>query len=291
MVKKLSLLVFIVLLAGCSYNKNNGYITTGTIEAYQVDVRASSPGKILYTNIPEGTRVKPGQLLAVMDTTDLHLQKAQLISKTEGLAIQLGSLENKSKQLNIRLEFLNKQVNRLEQLVASGGASQDKLDEILMERDVVRSQLEDIPTQRRSIQNQQNQVQKQIDLLNYRIDQASVNAPADGTILQRYVEQGERIQAGHLLGTIGMTDTVWTMMYIPEPILSEITLGQDIVVNLDGREEPLQGRVVWIAAEAEFTPKTVYTEDTRTSLTYAVRVELPNPGGLLKIGMPVKLRF
>lgn len=289
MVKRISFLLLITVLVGCSNNKNAGYTTTGSIEAYKIDVRASAPGKILYNEIPEGTKAKQGQLFTVIDTTNFHLQKEQLRSKMAGLAINVESILNKEEQLTIRLEFLNKQVNRLEKLVASAGASQDKLDEVQMERDIVKSQLKDITVQRESIYNQQEQIRKQMAQLNYRISESSITAPATGVILQKYVDIGERIQPGHLLATIGLTDTVWAMMYVPEPRLSDITLGQEIRVDLDGREASIRGRVEWIAAEAEFTPKTVYTEDTRTSLTYAVKVQIPNPDGLLKIGMPVKL--
>lgn len=291
MLKKFITSILTLTLVACSNGNEEGYTTTGTIEAYKIDIRASAPGKILYNNIPEGTKARTGQLFTVIDTTDLHLQKEQLISKLEGLEIEFSSINNKEQQLKIRLEYLTKQVNRLEKLVASDGASQDKLDQIIMERDVTRSQLEDIPVRRNALRNQQNQLRKQLDLLKYRISESTIVSPSDGVILERYVETGERIQPGHLLATVGLTDTVWVMMYIPETKLADITLGQNITIEIDGQTNALQGEVAWISSEAEFTPKTVYTEDTRTSLTYSVRVEVANPDGLLKIGMPVKLRI
>ncbi len=289
MFKKLILFTWIFAVVACSNGDDEGYTTTGTVEAYKIDVRAPAPGKIIYNRIPEGTQAKIGQLFTVIDTTDLHLQKQQLQSRQEGLSIELASINNKEQQLQIRLNYLNKQASRLDKLVASEGASQDKLDEIIMERDVTHSQLKDIPVRFQSIKNQQDQLEKHIALLDYRIDQSTVLSPADAMILQRYVENGERIQPGHLLATLGVTDTVWVMMYVPETELAAIQTGQDITISLDGYDNALQGQVEWISPEAEFTPKTVYTEDTRTSLTYAVRVEVPNPDGRLKIGMPVSL--
>lgn len=289
MLKKIIFFTLSIALITCSNGEQDGYTTTGTIEAYKIDIRASAAGKILYNSIPEGKKAESGQLFTVIDTTNLYLQKEQLLSKLEGLTIEFSSINNKEEQLNIRLSYLTKQVNRLEKLVASDGASQDKLDQIIMERDVTRAQLEELPVRRNAIRNQQNQLRKQLDILEYRISESSIVSPADGVILQRYVEQGERIQPGHLLATIGLTDTVWAMMYIPETKLADVKLGQNITIEIDGQDNPLQGSVAWIASEAEFTPKTVYTEDTRTSLTYSVRVEVANPDGLLKIGMPVKL--
>lgn len=287
----LTLLLLTLFLTNCQNGNQQNYTTTGTIEAYQIDVRAPSPGKILYSNIPEGSKVNEDQLLAVIDTTDLHLQKEQLYTKLASMPMQLQSLENREEQLQIKLEFLNKQVERLRRLVEANGVSQDKLDELLMERDVAESRLKDIPTQRRSILNQQEQLTEQVELLNYRIGQARIVAPAQGTVLERYVESGEQLQPGHLLTTIGLTDTVWTMVYLPEPLLSKITPGQSLPIVVDGRDDTLNGTIEWIGSEAEFTPKTVYTEDTRTSLTYAVRVSIPNSEGILKIGMPVTVEI
>ena len=291
MSRLLALCFLSIFLLTCQSNTDTGYTTTGTIEAYQLDIRASAPGKIIRANIPEGQKVVKEQLLAIIDTTEFHLQKKQLLTKLDGLPAQLESLDNKAQQLRIRLEHLNKQVDRLEKLVVAEGVSQEKLDEVRTERNVIQTQLADIPIRRRSVRNQEQQLREQVALLDYKIDESVISSPADGTILQRYVEIGERIQPGHLLTTIGLTDTVWTMMYLPEPALARVNLGQNIPVRPDGAGEALTGTVEWIAPEAEFTPKTVYTEDTRTSLTYGIRVSIPNPNGLLKIGMPVVLEL
>ncbi len=284
-------LTSLLFLFTCNGRDQQGYTTTGTVEAYTIDIRTASPGKILYSDMPEGVKISRGHLLSVIDTTDFHLQKQQVHTRLNGISIQLQSLSNKAEQLQIKLNYLNKQHDRLQKLVASDGVAQDKLDELQMERDVTQAQLEDIPVQRQLLVNQQEQLREQLPLLDFRIDEAVIRAPAGGVVLERYVERGERLQPGHLVTTLGLTDTVWVMMYIPEPLLSEITLGEEIAVHLDGRQNALRGTVAWIASEAEFTPKTVYTEDTRTSLTYGIRVQIPNPDGVLKIGMPVTLTY
>lgn len=291
MVRNVCIFILAAVLTTCSNKNERRYTTTGTVEAYKIDIRSAAPGKIIYNNIPEGLRIQQGHLFTVIDTTDLHLQKEQLFTQIDGISLQMESLESRETELRLRLEFLNKQCKRLEKLVASDGVSQEKLDEIRMERDVTRAKLGDIPVQNRSLINQRDQLQKQIALLDYRIREAVVEAPSNGVVLQRYVESGERVQPGHLLATVGLMDTVWVMMYIPEPRLADVSTGNSVSVMLDGRPEELSGIVEWIAPEAEFTPKTVYTEDTRTSLTYGVRVRIPNPDDLLKIGMPVTLNL
>ncbi|HKJ68311.1 MAG TPA: hypothetical protein VKA68_10185, partial [bacterium] len=200
------LLALFPFLITCNGRNQPGYTTTGTIEAYTVDIRAASPGKLLYTDIPEGVKIPRDHLLSIVDTTDFYLQKQQIHTKLNGISIQLQSLTNKAEQLQIRLNYLNKQHDRLAKLVASDGVAREKLDELQMERDVTRAQLEDIPVQRRSLLNQQEQLREQLALLDFRIDEAVIRAPAGGVVLERYVERGERLQPGHLMATLGLTD-------------------------------------------------------------------------------------
>lgn len=281
----------VVLLVSCTSNQNTHYSTTGTIEAYKIDMRASMPGKLLFVSLPEGEQVQSGRLLAVIDTTSIALQRKQAYVKIQGIQPQLQSLKNQREQLQTKLNYLQKQFDRFSQLVKSEGMPQSDLDQMEMQRNTVRQQLDNIPYKRASLLNQRKQLRAQIDLLNYQINESQIHAPKSGVILTKYVEPGEQVQPGHLLATIGLVDTVWITMYVPEPKLSQIKLGDKITILPDGMQQNLSGRVEWISAEAEFTPKTVYTEDNRTSLSYGVRVTVPNPKGLLKIGMPVTLSF
>jgi len=284
-------LVVLAVLIGCHRENTGVYKTTGSVEAYQVDIRSTLSGKLIYCNISEGRSVRTDQLLAVVDTNEIHLQRIQLTDKLRGLTLQLRSIDNQENQLNIRLNYLNTQLKRVRALVSSNATSQDKLDEMLMQRDVAQSQMKELPVQRRSVHNQLQQMRDQMALLDYKNDLSRITVPESGVLLHRYVNPGELVQPGHLLATVGLTDSVWVMMYIPETKLSQVQLGDPITVKPDGMKSTLTGHIAWIASEAEFTPKTVYTEDTRTSLTYGVKVLILNKDGRLKIGMPVTLEF
>ncbi|MBS1272602.1 MAG: hypothetical protein MAGBODY4_01749 [Candidatus Marinimicrobia bacterium] len=287
----LFLIALSFILMGCESNKERTYQTTGTVEAYQVDVRSPVSGEVLFSAVKEGKRVTAGSRLALIDTTNFHLQKVQIHKQLEGIELRFASINNQEKQLNTRLRFLQKQYERFSHLAENEGVARSKVDEIETERDVVLAQLDELPVQRRQTRNKKDQLTSQLDLLEYRISQLTISAPASGVMLERFINTGEQIQAGHLLTSIGVTDTVWVMMYLPEPMLSRIQTGSEITVKPDGVHNTLTGKVAWISSEAEFTPKTVYTEDTRTSLTYGVRVRIPNNEGILKIGMPVVLEL
>ena len=76
-------------------------------------------------------------------------------------------------------------------------------------------------------------------------------------------------------------------IYISEILLSTIKYEQEVNVIVDGMDESMKGQIMWVSPKAEFTPKTILTPNTRTSLVYAVKISIQNDDGVLKHGMPV----
>lgn len=86
-----------------------------------------------------------------------------------------------------------------------------------------------------------------------------------------------------------MTDlsSVYLMIYVTEEELPRIKLGQKVDVTVDGLpNKTFEGMVTNISPEAEFTPKNIQTKDDRVKLVFGVKVEIPNPTGDLKKGLP-----
>jgi HlyD family secretion protein len=111
-------------------------------------------------------------------------------------------------------------------------------------------------------------------------------------VINKFVEVGELIGVGKPLVKIAKLDTVWVKVYLPPSDLTRISLGGHALVDPeDGRNKPLEGKVSWISDQAEFTPKNVQTKEARADLVYAVKITIPNPGKVLKIGMPVSVKI
>jgi hypothetical protein len=108
-----------------------------------------------------------------------------------------------------------------------------------------------------------------------------------GLLRAQVAEAGEVVGAGQAVLRVATVAHPWVRVYINEKDLPRIRLGQDAEVRADGLPgKVFNGRVVFISPEAEFTPKTVETRDLRVDLMYRVKVEVANPDGALKIGMP-----
>jgi HlyD family secretion protein len=114
----------------------------------------------------------------------------------------------------------------------------------------------------------------------------TVTAPADGVVTTRSREPGEFVGPGAPLVTISRLDEVWLSIYVPEPNLGRVKLGQAAQVRIDGSDRQFKGTVTFISPEAEFTPRNVQTPDERAKLVYRVKITLPNPEGVFKPGMP-----
>jgi HlyD family secretion protein len=114
-----------------------------------------------------------------------------------------------------------------------------------------------------------------------------LRSPHAGVVLRKHVEPGEMIAAGTPAVTLADLRNIWLRIYVPEPQLGRIKLGQIADITTDSYPgRPYRGTVTFISAEAEFTPKNVQTQEERVKLVFAVKITVDNPEQELKPGMP-----
>lgn len=136
------------------------------------------------------------------------------------------------------------------------------------------------------------QAEAAIDALLAKRAQTRVTAPQAGTVTAQVLHAGEVAAAGAPIVRLADLSQVTLTAYVPEPQLGRVSLGQSVAVTVDsfpGRA--FEGRVTYIADEAEFTPKNVQTQDERANTVFAVKISLPNPEGALRPGMPADAYF
>jgi HlyD family secretion protein len=134
----------------------------------------------------------------------------------------------------------------------------------------------------------------QIAQVTDRMRKSQVTNPIAGTVLTTYTKAGEFVQPGQPLYKIANLDSVDVRAYVTEPQLAQVKLGVAARVTIDvagGPRRSLSGTISWISSEAEFTPTPIQTREERADLVYAVKIRVPNEGGVLKIGMPADVQF
>ena len=278
-----------LLAAACV--RNGDFDATGTFEATEVVVSAEAAGRILRFDAEEGDRLEAGRQVGAIDTVQLYLQKLQLerqrasvVSNRPDIAKQVASLrEQIAKQQTER--------RRVENLLRDGAATTKQLDDIDAQIKVLDGQLEaQLSTLRNnaaSIDENSSSIELQIARIEDQLAKCRIASPVAGTVLAKYSQAGELASVGRPLMKVADLDRIYLRAYFTSDQLAALKLGQEVTVTADfGGDSRIDypGRIVWIASESEFTPKTIQTRDSRANLVYAVKIAVENDGRL-KIGL------
>lgn len=291
----------------------------GNVDIRQVSLAFETAGRIKNMTVQEGDRVKKGQVLAHLNTESLSIQAQQADAqlqvqqqtlneqaagnRPEEIAqakAQVGSakaqLENADKQYQ-RLAVLNN--SSLGQAVSKqevdAAKSTMKTAEAALRESEANLQLllkgvrkED----REAAKAQYDSTKASLDLIKYQIAQSELRSPVDGVVRARLQEVGDMTTSSKSVYTIALTDPKWVRVYASETELGQIKMGSTATILRDSQpDQPITGKIGYISSVAEFTPKTVQTEDIRTTLVYEVRIYVNDPNDQLKMGQPVTVNI
>ncbi len=138
---------------------------------------------------------------------------------------------------------------------------------------------------------QYDSYKKNYELAALNVEWCTVKSPINGTVLTKFHEAGDYVYTGTKLMAMGDLTDVWAYVYVDQPLLVGISIGQEVTGYLPEIKKDIDGRVIHIKDEAEFTPKNVQTRKERTRLVYGVKIRFDNSENLLKPGMPIEVRF
>jgi len=280
----------IFLFSACS-NKNKNYDASGMFEATEVIVSAETTGKILTFNIIEGQKVEQSELLGLIDTTQLHLQKVQLLQSKKQVGARKQDVNTQLASLEEQLAYQQREKTRVENLIAAKAGNTKQLDDINAQIAIIEKQIaaakDNLLKNNQGVSDNAGFVDAQIAAINDMLSKAYIKSPISGTVLVKYAEAGEVTAAGRPLFKVADLEQLYLRAYITSAQLTQIKLNQPVKVYSDFGEKECreyEGVITWISPEAEFTPKTIQTKDERANLVYAIKILVKNDG-LLKIGM------
>lgn len=294
--KKIALLsATVMLLASC--RDQAPYDATGIFEATTVTVSAETAGRLVSFDIDEGDSLMAGQAVGLVDTTLLALQQKQLLSQQ--LATEKSSPDIAAQAAALRSQIAHQQneCERIARLLSGGAATQKQSDDANAQLRTLHGQLEGLLStldkSRSSLTESASALQYQREQIEEQIRKSCIAAPLTGTVLQKYAEQGEYATPGRPLFKMADLDDIHLRSYFTASQLAHIRIGQEVTVIADfGGDEQYEypGRIIWIAQESEFTPKSIQTQDTRANLVYAVKIAVKNDGRL-KLGQYGEVRL
>lgn len=263
-----------MLCTACS-NNDAQYDASGVFETTEVIVSAKGTGELISFHVDEGQNVSMGQELGSIDTLQLYLKKKQLLSNISATESKRLSESRQVASIQQQISNLQRERKRFKELVKENAANQKQVDDIDYQIMVLQRQLaatsEQIGSNNSSLTGQKGSIAAQIAQLEDQMRNSIITSPIQGTILTKYMEQGEFAAPVKPLFKVGNIHDMKLRAYI--------TADQG---KADRKE--YQGTVTWISSKAEFTPKTIQTRDERANLVYAVKIAVKNDG-LIKEGM------
>jgi len=273
-------------LVGCG---NNGEFTggSGIIETDETVVSAESSGRVLQRFFDEGSLVKSGDTLAIIDPSNLELELASLQAGKDVILAQLDAAKLQTEKAGLAYDYAEKEHTRVTELLKSGTATQQVFDKVDLQLNDARVARESAEVQVETMKAQLAQAEANISRLERRLLDCYPLAPTAGTVTEKYIEPGELVAPGKPLARISRIDTVWVKVYLAAGDFAHVKLGDKAKVSTESGGSEFEGTVIWTSEEAEFTPKNVQTEQSRADLVYAAKVSIPNPDLTLKVGMPM----
>ncbi|MBP6979109.1 MAG: HlyD family efflux transporter periplasmic adaptor subunit [Lentimicrobiaceae bacterium] len=269
----------------------------GNFEAVETVISAEVSGKILALDITEGEILKRDQPVGYIDSTQLYLSKLQLEQNRRAILSGKPDIRTQLEALQRELANAIADRNRIGNLVNGEVASQKQLDDANTRIEILQSKIEAqksvLVTSSTTLTEQSSTVEIQQSIVEDQLRKCRIINPVNGTVLSKYAEPFEMTSPGRPLYKIADLENMFIRIYVSEPQLSQIKIGQKVEVLIDSSREDFKkydGTISWISSKAEFTPKIIQTKEERVTLVYAVKVLVKNDG-YLKIGMPGEVNF
>jgi HlyD family secretion protein len=298
---------------------------SGQVEATDVQISADVGGRILDLRLAEGDVVKAGDVVATLDVRDVELQVQRATAERAAADAQLrlmsaGATSEEIQQaeaqaaaaaadvtvVDAELRNAELELQRFESLLAANAGSRKQRDdaaarvEVAKERrrageERVRVARETLARVKRGARSQELDgararvaaVDAQIAALQKSVADAQVVAPVGGIVTQKLADRGEMVARGAPIVVVTDLDHAWANLFVPEPLIPRVKLGQTATVFTDAGGPGIPGKVTFISPRAEFTPRNVQTAEERSKLVYRIKVTVDNSAGVLKQGMPV----
>lgn len=292
-------------------------VASGTVEATEARLGFQATGRVDSVAVREGDRVEAGEELAFLDRTQALARLDQARAQVEAARSALDELERGARPEEMaqaraardvteqQLADARRNLERTTNLFEGGAVSEEKYEKAQVAFDISQSRHEQAQAQLKLVEDgpRTERVEAQRAQLRqaeagFRVAEAAlanmtIVAPLDGIVTVRHREPGETVPAGSPVLTVMNPGDRWVRIFVREDRIGAVKIGATASIKTDTYpEREYEGKVTFIASEAEFTPKNVQTAEERVKLVYAVKVSISGDPELdLKPGMPADVRL
>lgn len=271
--------IFIISLASglSACGDDSGLPLTGTLERDRIDLVAEAQEPIVQVAVHEGERVKAGDLILQLDTSNFSTQVTQAQSTRDQAAAKLPGAD-------ATFTRAQKDYDRIQQLVKAGTRPASDLDQ-------ARDALDNARASRNAAAAVLAQSQAALEQAKLSLGRLSVRAPRDAVVDSLPYHLGERPPARAVVATLLDSSAAYVQVYIPEPLRVKTVVGTQASLKFDGTDKAYTGTLRYVSQDASFTPYYSLTERDRSRLAYLAKVYLQGDTAGLPSGAPVSVDF
>jgi multidrug resistance efflux pump len=295
--------VLAVLILGTSCNTNTRPSSvSGTIETDEVRVASRYGGRVEKLLVQEGDSLKTGQVIAELDAAELRARRDQAAAQLAEFEAgsrkeEIAAAKHDWEALAADLEKARVDLRRAEQLFSDKTISPTEHDQAVtraqtLENNVgaARSRYDLLLAGTRP--ERIAQARAQVAEIDAQLREMKIVAPSDCVVEVISVKVGDVLAPNREIATLLLAEHLWVRVYVPEPWLGHIRLGESVKVRVDSDpNQDFQGTVEQIAREAEFTPRNVQTAGERVKQVFGIKIRLDNREGKLRAGMAADVTF
>lgn len=318
-------LVLLAAVACRAPDDPNHLVASGHVEATDVRLAPEVGGRVVTFDLKEGDRIQAGSRVLTIDPADINLAIARARTEQASAEAQLRLVRASARPEDVRqaeaqvsaaradvasaeaeVESATADLKRFELLLERKSGAQKPRDDAATRVDVAKARLnganERVAAAQAALarvnagaraeevavaQTRVATAAASIATLEKQLADTTLNAPVGGIVTEKLVEAGEMVAPRTPVVVITDLDHAYADVYVPEPAVPRLKLGQAATLTTDAGGAGIPGTITYISPKAEFTPRNVQTAEERAKLVYRVRITVDNTSGVLKQGMPV----
>ncbi len=289
--------LFLVLIAGGSYGlyiylqpprlPDQVLYGNGHIEGTDIRVSAEVAGRVVETNLTEGVTVDAGAQIAKLDDVDLVLRKQRADAEVEALRRTREKVVRETEVARHHLATANRDLARYRELSERGTSPTQRVEQVEDAFREAQGHAAVLAAEVGAVEARIEAAEQDLHLIANQLAKTRIAAPSAGTVLARAIENGEFVQVGQTVAILADLTRLELKVYIPEKHIGKVTLGAVARVRIDAfPDRYFDARVARVDQQAQFTPRDIHMPEERTLMVFGVTLDLANPEGLLKPGMP-----
>lgn len=289
------------LVASCQPNPSPSSFS-GTIEVDEARIGPRFGGRVTELRADEGDELKPGQVVAVLEAPELRARRDMIAAQLAELEAGPRPGEIAAAKADWEAQVAQSELARLEAKRAEGLFADSAIS--TTERDRARSALDTLEKSAGSAKSRYNLLvigtrperiaasRAQLAEVEAQLAELTVVAPTNCVLESLSVKVGDVVAPNREVAALLLTDHLWVRVFIPEPMLGHVMVGQAATVKVDAfPDREFHGAIEQIARSAEFTPRNVQTTEERVQQVFGVKIRLDNQSGDLRAGMAADVTF